>query len=158
MTFDIFKHTVLHLMDLLEIHGMQFLISAISCLSDKQEAPTPVHKPEDSSPVVPDSLPSAASISVPEENPEAPGSSTANLALLRLLQSAFNLVPPKTFPSEKIPPQRLYQALDRLNRYRGSENGLFSDYSNNFYRAQPYRHRDDRLLQALFDMLGDDQQ
>uniref|UniRef100_A0A8C2BMG2 Neuroendocrine convertase 1 n=1 Tax=Cyprinus carpio TaxID=7962 RepID=A0A8C2BMG2_CYPCA len=87
-----------------------------------------------------------------------PGSSTANLALLRLLQSAFNLVPPKTFPSEKIPPQRLYQALDRLNRYRGSENGLFSDYSNNFYRAQPYRHRDDRLLQALFDMLGDDQQ
>uniref|UniRef100_A0A8C2BML1 Neuroendocrine convertase 1 n=1 Tax=Cyprinus carpio TaxID=7962 RepID=A0A8C2BML1_CYPCA len=104
------------------------------------------------------SLPSAASISVPEENPEAPGSSTANLALLRLLQSAFNLVPPKTFPSEKIPPQRLYQALDRLNRYRGSENGLFSDYSNNFYRAQPYRHRDDRLLQALFDMLGDDQQ
>uniref|UniRef100_A0A8C2K1U0 Neuroendocrine convertase 1 n=1 Tax=Cyprinus carpio TaxID=7962 RepID=A0A8C2K1U0_CYPCA len=85
-------------------------------------------------------------------------SSTANLALLRLLQSAFNLVPPKTFPSEKIPPQRLYQALDRLNRYRGSENGLFSDYSNNFYRAQPYRHRDDRLLQALFDMLGDDQQ
>uniref|UniRef100_A0A8C2JXH7 Neuroendocrine convertase 1 n=1 Tax=Cyprinus carpio TaxID=7962 RepID=A0A8C2JXH7_CYPCA len=124
----------------------------------KQEAPTPVHKPEDSSPVVPESLPSAASISVPEENPEAPGSSTANLALLRLLQSAFNLVPPKTFPSEKIPPQRLYQALDRLNRYRGSENGLFSDYSNNFYRAQPYRHRDDRLLQALFDMLGDDQQ
>ncbi|XP_018918617.1 neuroendocrine convertase 1-like isoform X2 [Cyprinus carpio] len=123
-----------------------------------KEAPTPVHKPEDSSPVVPDSLPSAASISVPEENPEAPGSSTANLALLRLLQSAFNLVPPKTFPSEKIPPQRLYQALDRLNRYRGSENGLFSDYSNNFYRAQPYRHRDDRLLQALFDMLGDDQQ
>uniref|UniRef100_A0A8C2BM26 Neuroendocrine convertase 1 n=1 Tax=Cyprinus carpio TaxID=7962 RepID=A0A8C2BM26_CYPCA len=123
-----------------------------------EEAPTPVHKPEDSSPVVPDSLPSAASISVPEENPEAPGSSTANLALLRLLQSAFNLVPPKTFPSEKIPPQRLYQALDRLNRYRGSENGLFSDYSNNFYRAQPYRHRDDRLLQALFDMLGDDQQ
>uniref|UniRef100_A0A8C1HTX5 Neuroendocrine convertase 1 n=1 Tax=Cyprinus carpio carpio TaxID=630221 RepID=A0A8C1HTX5_CYPCA len=123
-----------------------------------KEAPTPVHKPEDSSPVVPESLPSAASISVPEENPEAPGSSTANLALLRLLQSAFNLVPPKTFPSEKIPPQRLYQALDRLNRYRGSENGLFSDYSNNFYRAQPYRHRDDRLLQALFDMLGDDQQ
>uniref|UniRef100_A0A8C1RGM1 Neuroendocrine convertase 1 n=1 Tax=Cyprinus carpio TaxID=7962 RepID=A0A8C1RGM1_CYPCA len=134
-----------------------------------KEAPTPVHNPEDSSPVVPDSLPSAASISVPEENPEAPASSTANLALLRLLQSAFNrqtpvvpphtlVVPPKTFPSEKIPPQKLYQALDRLNRYRGSENGLFSDYSNNFYRAQPYRHRDDRLLQALFDMLGDDQQ
>ncbi|XP_059398536.1 neuroendocrine convertase 1-like [Carassius carassius] len=134
-----------------------------------KEAPTPAQKPEVSSPVVPDSLPSAASISVPEENPEAPGSSTANLALLSLLQSAFNrqtpvvpphtlVVPPKTFQPEKIPPQKLYQALDRLNHYRGSENGLFGDYSDNFYRAQPYRHRDDRLLQALFDMLGDDQQ
>uniref|UniRef100_A0A672S4C0 Neuroendocrine convertase 1 n=1 Tax=Sinocyclocheilus grahami TaxID=75366 RepID=A0A672S4C0_SINGR len=134
-----------------------------------KEAPTPFYKLEVSSPVIPDSLPSAASISVPEENPKAPGSSTANLALLRLLQSAFNrqtpvvpphalAVPPKTFQPEKIPPQKLYQALDQLDRYRGSKNGLFSDYSDNFYRAQPYRHRDDRLLQALFDMLGDDQQ
>uniref|UniRef100_A0A8C1EI89 Neuroendocrine convertase 1 n=1 Tax=Cyprinus carpio carpio TaxID=630221 RepID=A0A8C1EI89_CYPCA len=119
-----------------------------------------------------DLLPSAASISVPEKNPEAPGSSTASLALLRLLQSAFNRqtpvvpqhalavppAPPKSFQPERIPPQKLYQALDQLNHYRGSENGLFSDYSDNFYRAQPYRHRDDRLLQALFDMLGDDQQ
>uniref|UniRef100_A0A8C1LGS2 Neuroendocrine convertase 1 n=1 Tax=Cyprinus carpio TaxID=7962 RepID=A0A8C1LGS2_CYPCA len=137
-----------------------------------KEAPTPAHKPEISSPVVPDLLPSAASISVPEKNPEAPGSSTASLALLRLLQSAFNRqtpavpqhalavppAPPKSFQPERIPPQKLYQALDQLNHYRGSENGLFSDYSDNFYRAQPYRHRDDRLLQALFDMLGDDQQ
>uniref|UniRef100_A0A8C2PT04 Neuroendocrine convertase 1 n=1 Tax=Cyprinus carpio TaxID=7962 RepID=A0A8C2PT04_CYPCA len=137
-----------------------------------KEAPTPAHKPEISSPVVPDLLPSAASISVPGKNPEAPGSSTASLALLRLLQSAFNRqtpvvpqhalavppAPPKSFQPERIPPQKLYQALDQLNHYRGSENGLFSDYSDNFYRAQPYRHRDDRLLQALFDMLGDDQQ
>uniref|UniRef100_A0A672M5W2 Neuroendocrine convertase 1 n=1 Tax=Sinocyclocheilus grahami TaxID=75366 RepID=A0A672M5W2_SINGR len=135
-----------------------------------KEAPTPAHKPEISSLVVPDSLPSAASISVPEKNAEAPGS--ANLALLRLLQSAFNRqtpvvpqhalavppAPPKTFQPERIPPQKLYQALDQLNRFSGSENGLFSDYSDNFYRAQPYRHRDDRLLQALFDMLGDDLQ
>uniref|UniRef100_A0A8C2GQU4 Neuroendocrine convertase 1 n=1 Tax=Cyprinus carpio TaxID=7962 RepID=A0A8C2GQU4_CYPCA len=98
-----------------------------------KEAPTPAHKPEISSPVVPDLLPSAASISVPGKNPES-------------------------FQPESIPPQKLYQALDQLNHYRGSENGLFSDYSDNFYRAQPYRHRDDRLLQALFDMLGDDQQ
>uniref|UniRef100_A0A8C1LJJ6 Neuroendocrine convertase 1 n=1 Tax=Cyprinus carpio TaxID=7962 RepID=A0A8C1LJJ6_CYPCA len=109
--------------------------------------------------LVPDLLPSAASISVPEKNPEAPGSSTASLALLRLLQSAFNRQTPAV-PQHalRIPPQKLYQALDQLNHYRGSENGLFSDYSDNFYRAQPYRHRDDRLLQALFDMLGDDQQ
>uniref|UniRef100_A0A8C1LKP5 Neuroendocrine convertase 1 n=1 Tax=Cyprinus carpio TaxID=7962 RepID=A0A8C1LKP5_CYPCA len=145
---------------------------SICYVSDQQEAPTPAHKPEISSPVVPDLLPSAASISVPEKNPEAPGSSTASLALLRLLQSAFNRqtpavpqhalavppAPPKSFQPERIPPQKLYQALDQLNHYRGSENGLFSDYSDNFYRAQPYRHRDDRLLQALFDMLGDDQQ
>ncbi|XP_067231638.1 neuroendocrine convertase 1 isoform X1 [Chanodichthys erythropterus] len=133
----------------------------------KQEPPTPAHKPEISSPVDSDSLPSAASISVPEENPAVvPGPSTTSLALLRLLQSAFNRqraavpphVPPKTFQRERIPPQKLYQALDQLNRYRGSENGLFSDYSDNFYKAQPYRHRDDRLLQALFDMIGDDQQ
>lgn len=138
--------------------------------SNQQEPPTPAHKPEISSPVDPDSLPSTASFSVPEENPAvAPGPSSANLALLRLLQSAFNrqmpavpphvlAAPPKTFQRERIPPQKLYQALDQLNRFRGSENGLFSDYSDNFYRAQPYRHRDDRLLQALFDMLGDDQQ
>ncbi|XP_039544170.1 neuroendocrine convertase 1 isoform X1 [Pimephales promelas] len=136
----------------------------------KQEPPTPPQKPEISSPVDPDSLPPTASFSVPEENPAvALGPSSANLALLRLLQSAFNrqmpvvppqvpAAPPKSFQRERIPPQKLYQALDQLNRYKGSENGLFRDYSDNFYRAQPYRHRDDRLLQALFDMLGDDQQ
>lgn len=137
-------------------------------LSDLQEISTPAHKPE--IPLASDSLPSSSSLHPPAENPsDDPGTLNANLALLRLLQSAFNrqspAIPPRMLAAspkvaqhERIPAQKLYQALDQLNRYRGSDNGLFSDYSDSFYRAQPYRHRDDRLLQALFDMLGDDQQ
>nr|XP_055037151.1 neuroendocrine convertase 1 [Misgurnus anguillicaudatus] len=136
-----------------------------------KDIPTPAHKPENPSRAADSgSLASNASPGIPAENLSAgPDPSDANLALLRLLQSAFNrqspAIPPNTLAAspkvmqqERIPPQKYYQALDQLNRYRGSENGLFSDYSDSFYRAQPYRHRDDRLLQALFDMLGDDQE
>lgn len=139
-------------------------------LSSLQEVPTPSQKPENPNPLASDYFPPIPSPNLPAENPsEGPGLSNANMALLRLLQSAFNrqspVIPPhmlaaspKVVQHERIPPQKLYQALDRLNRYRGSDSGLFSDYSDNFYKVQPYRHRDDRLLQALFDMLGDDQQ
>ncbi|MBN3298288.1 NEC1 convertase, partial [Amia calva] len=68
-------------------------------------------------------------------------------------------------PSDKqhlrIPYQNLYQALDQLNKYsqlKDSEDNLYSDYSDVFYNAKPYRHRDDRLLQAFFDMLNENSQ
>uniref|UniRef100_A0A673ZBD1 Neuroendocrine convertase 1 n=1 Tax=Salmo trutta TaxID=8032 RepID=A0A673ZBD1_SALTR len=92
-----------------------------------------------------------------------------SLALLRLLQSTFNRQTPAVLPQspEKasskgphIAPQKLYQALDRINQYQraGQDDSLYSDYSDGFYSAKPYRHRDDRLLQALFNMLSDDRQ
>lgn len=43
-----------------------------------------------------------------------------------------------------------------INKYRGNEDSVYSDYTDGFYSTKPYRHRDDRLLQALFEMLGDD--
>lgn len=108
-----------------------------------------------------------------------------SLALLRLLQSTFNRQTPAVLPQspEKasssrgeqhqgwphyipggegphIAPQKLYQALDRINQYQraGQDDSLYSDYSDGFYSSKPYRHRDDRLLQALFNMLSDDRQ
>uniref|UniRef100_A0A8C5I1Y3 Neuroendocrine convertase 1 n=1 Tax=Gouania willdenowi TaxID=441366 RepID=A0A8C5I1Y3_GOUWI len=50
---------------------------------------------------------------------------------------------------------KLYQALDMINKLQGSEDSVYSDYSDGFYSTGPYRHRDDRLLQALFKMLDD---
>uniref|UniRef100_A0A3B4VKW6 Neuroendocrine convertase 1 n=1 Tax=Seriola dumerili TaxID=41447 RepID=A0A3B4VKW6_SERDU len=83
-----------------------------------------------------------------------------SLALLRLLQTAFNRQTPalqsRSPPATRLPPQKLYQALDMINKYRGPEDSVYSDYSDGFYGTKPYRHRDDRLLQALFEMIDDD--
>lgn len=105
--------------------------------------------------------------------------SAASAALVRLLQTAFNRQTPASKPrplppaipvhkdeeeereksaSPKISHQNLYQALDRLNHYKGPEESLYSDYSDGFYSAKPYKHRDDRLLQAFFRMLSDERQ
>ncbi|XP_037831006.1 neuroendocrine convertase 1-like [Kryptolebias marmoratus] len=110
--------------------------------------------------------------------PQTPSDSlySPSLALLRLLQTAFNRqgtvsqqqhAAPRPssawrkqqlsqgiFPT-RFPAQKLYQALDLINKYRGPEDSLYSDYSDGFYNIKPYRHRDDRLLQALFEMLDD---
>ncbi|TFK15754.1 versican core protein [Platysternon megacephalum] len=87
-------------------------------------------------------------------------------AMLRLLQSAFsrhmaqNRAPKKT-SNEKlnIPYEHFYQALEKLNKpsqLKDSEDTLYSDYVDLFYNAKPYKHRDDRLLQALVDILNED--
>uniref|UniRef100_A0A8C5CXR3 Neuroendocrine convertase 1 n=1 Tax=Gadus morhua TaxID=8049 RepID=A0A8C5CXR3_GADMO len=121
----------------------------------------------------------------PQEAPDAPASAVAaqvqsessrdtassayspTLALLRLLQTAFNRQSPQqqrpdnvlpAAPATRLPPQQLYQALDRINKYQGREDSLYSDYSDRFYSSKPYRHRDDRLLQAMLDMISDDSQ
>ncbi|KAL2294807.1 hypothetical protein Nmel_008558 [Mimus melanotis] len=86
-------------------------------------------------------------------------------AMLHLLQSAFSRqldqkqLPKKT-ASEKlnIPYEHFYQALKKLNKpsqLRGSEESLYSDYVDLFYNAKPYKHRDDRLLQALVDIINE---
>ncbi|NXR76981.1 NEC1 convertase, partial [Pycnonotus jocosus] len=84
-------------------------------------------------------------------------------AMLHLLQSAFSRQMdqkqlPKKTASEKlnIPYEHFYQALKKLNKpsqLRGSEESLYSDYVDLFYNAKPYKHRDDRLLQALVDII-----
>ncbi|XP_036384685.1 neuroendocrine convertase 1 [Megalops cyprinoides] len=131
-----------------------------------EEAPTEAQKPLPKSQPATGSSPGGA---VEERAPSA--------ALMRLLQTAFNRQTPASksrpvrpqphpspsdqeeeSPSPQMPYQNLYQALDRLNRFKGPEESLYSDYSDGFYSAKPYRHRDDRLIQALFDMLSDDSQ
>lgn len=85
--------------------------------------------------------------------------------MLHLLQSAFNRQMaqkrlPKKTASEKlnIPYEHFYQALEKLNKpsqLRDSEESLYSDYVDLFYNAKPYKHRDDRLLQALVDIINE---
>ncbi|XP_010216035.1 PREDICTED: neuroendocrine convertase 1-like, partial [Tinamus guttatus] len=86
-------------------------------------------------------------------------------AMLHLLQSAFSRqmaqkrLPEKT-ANEKlnIPCEQFYQALEKLNRpfqLKDSEESLYSDYVDLFYNVKPYKHRDDRLLQALVDILNE---
>lgn len=59
---------------------------------------------------------------------------------------------------DRIPKKKLLEAMEWLKQDTVPENNLYNDYSDNFYRAQAYRHRDDRLMQALFDMLEGEQQ
>uniref|UniRef100_A0A8C8K8N4 Neuroendocrine convertase 1 n=1 Tax=Oncorhynchus tshawytscha TaxID=74940 RepID=A0A8C8K8N4_ONCTS len=126
-----------------------------------EELPTQaeVHPPQKTQPPPP---------ATPERKETRPSSFPPSLALLRLLQTAFNRQTPaalsqspaKASTGPHVAPQKLYQALDRINQYQqgGQDNSLYSDYSDGFYSTKPYRHRDDRLLQALFDMLSDDRQ
>lgn len=87
----------------------------------------------------------------------------ASEAMLRLLQSAFtkNRQSPMASSSSKlsIPYENFYRALEKLNRpsqLKDSEDNLYSDYVDVFYNTKPYKHRDDRLLQALVDILRDE--
>ncbi|XP_033020419.1 neuroendocrine convertase 1 isoform X1 [Lacerta agilis] len=86
-------------------------------------------------------------------------------AMLRLLQNAFrdqmggNRVPKKVLSeNSNIPYEHFYQALEKLNQasqLKDSEESLYSDYVDLFYNTKPYKHRDDRLLQALVDILNE---
>ncbi|EGV98395.1 Neuroendocrine convertase 1 [Cricetulus griseus] len=87
-------------------------------------------------------------------------------AVLWLLQSAFSKNPPskqspKKSPGAKlsIPYESFYEALEKLNKpsqLKDSEDSLYSDYVDVFYNTKPYKHRDDRLLQALVDILNEE--
>ncbi|XP_061583813.1 neuroendocrine convertase 1 [Cololabis saira] len=121
-----------------------------------------------------------ASPSNPEKEPKTASNSSlsSSVALLRLLQTAFNRQPPAlqqhqtlarssaalrkqqpgqslSLPDPRLPLQKLSQALDLINKHRSPEDNIYNDYSDGFYNAKPYRHRDDRLIQALFEMLDE---
>ncbi|GAB1298386.1 Neuroendocrine convertase 1 [Apodemus speciosus] len=91
---------------------------------------------------------------------------TPSKAMLWLLQSAFSKnalsqQSPKKSPSAKlsIPHESFYEALEKLNKHsqlEDSEDSLYSDYVDVFYNTKPYKHRDDRLLQALLDILNEE--
>uniref|UniRef100_A0A8C5AC80 Neuroendocrine convertase 1 n=1 Tax=Gadus morhua TaxID=8049 RepID=A0A8C5AC80_GADMO len=131
------------------------------------EEPTQAHPPQEA----PDAPASAVAAQVQSESSRDTASSaySPTLALLRLLQTAFNRQSPASQPhsqarkqqqqqQQQQRPDNLYQALDRINKYQGREDSLYSDYSDRFYSSKPYRHRDDRLLQAMLDMISDDSQ
>uniref|UniRef100_A0A8C4IQ24 Neuroendocrine convertase 1 n=1 Tax=Dicentrarchus labrax TaxID=13489 RepID=A0A8C4IQ24_DICLA len=117
-------------------------------MDDMMEEPTQAYPPPKTE---------TAQVSLPSK-PEKEHKKSSNspyspsLALLRLLQTAFNSISP---PATRLPPKMLYQALDMINKYRGTEDNVYSDYTDGFYSTKPYRHRDDRLLQALFEMIDD---
>lgn len=87
-------------------------------------------------------------------------------AMLRLLQNAFhaqlvgNNLPKKMLNENRdIPYEHFYQVLEKLNQgpeLRHSEESLYSDYVDLFYNSKSYKHRDDRLLQALIDILNEE--
>lgn len=85
---------------------------------------------------------------------------TPSKAMLRLLQSAFSKsAPSKQSPKiPSVPYESLYEALEKLNKpsqLEDSEDSLYSDYVDVFYKTKPYKHRDDRLLQALVNILNE---
>lgn len=146
-------------------------VSSVSLLNQE---PTQAHPPQKTETA------QASSPSNPEKEPKKPSNSPSpSLALLRLLQTAFNRQTPAlqqphaidrasttwgkqqpdrslSPPATRLPPQMLYQALDLINKYQSPEDSVYSDYRDGFYSTKPYRHRDDRLLQALFKMLDAD--
>lgn len=85
-------------------------------------------------------------------------------AMLQLLESAFskNSPPkqsPKKTPSTKLNIPYFYEALERLNKpsqLKEAEDSLYNNYLDGFYNTKPYKHRDDRLLQALMDILREE--
>uniref|UniRef100_A0A4W3K9N4 Neuroendocrine convertase 1 n=2 Tax=Callorhinchus milii TaxID=7868 RepID=A0A4W3K9N4_CALMI len=95
---------------------------------------------------------------------------TQEKAVLRLLQKTLdqqsnhnNLqqLLHSRVPYEKlnVSIQSLHSA-EKLNKYsqlKDLENSLYSEYNDQIYGTKPYKHRDDRLLQALLDMLEESQ-
>uniref|UniRef100_A0A8B9LPE3 Neuroendocrine convertase 1 n=1 Tax=Astyanax mexicanus TaxID=7994 RepID=A0A8B9LPE3_ASTMX len=121
-----------------------------------EEATAPSQKMVKSRPPAP----IAASSPAPEErHAAAQAASTPDADLIRLIQSVFG---PSSIAStgrasparERIPQQKPYETLV----HRNPESSLYNHYRDSFYRNRAYRHRDEQLLQALFDMLDGEQQ
>ncbi|KAK1345107.1 hypothetical protein QTO34_013814 [Cnephaeus nilssonii] len=57
------------------------------------------------------------------------------------------------------PLRKFYEALEKLNKpshLKDTEDSLYNDYVDVFYNTKSYKHRDDRLLQALVDILREE--
>ncbi|KAL7844134.1 hypothetical protein SRHO_G00226730 [Serrasalmus rhombeus] len=132
-----------------------------------EESSVPPKKMEKSQAPAPVAASSFAQAPAQEEKPRtAQAASTPDIALLHLLQSAFNRQSPAIYPHsvaslsqapplrDRIPQQKPYKAQERLS----PESSLYNDYRDSFYRDQADRHRDERLLQALFEILEGEQQ
>ncbi|XP_030048181.1 neuroendocrine convertase 1 [Microcaecilia unicolor] len=86
-------------------------------------------------------------------------------AILHVLQMAFSRHKPKNMVSKtsgeklEIPNELFYQAVEKLNKQsqvRNSEDNLYGDYTDLFSNSQSYKHRNDRLLQALQDIVKEE--
>ncbi|KAG8456361.1 hypothetical protein GDO86_002223 [Hymenochirus boettgeri] len=80
------------------------------------------------------------------------------LAMARLLKNAFD-AEGGSFVSEDLPKQDYLKALRAIMKQldeSNKENDLYNDYIEKFYHTRSYRHRDDRLLQALLDIINND--
>uniref|UniRef100_A0A8C5M5P8 Neuroendocrine convertase 1 n=1 Tax=Leptobrachium leishanense TaxID=445787 RepID=A0A8C5M5P8_9ANUR len=79
-------------------------------------------------------------------------------AMLRLLQKAFDGGELESTSEEApIPKDFYYYALDKLSKQansRDSDTNTYNDYLDRFYSDRSYRHRDDRLLQALLKIVN----
>uniref|UniRef100_A0A5S6K7E5 Neuroendocrine convertase 1 n=1 Tax=Xenopus tropicalis TaxID=8364 RepID=A0A5S6K7E5_XENTR len=80
-----------------------------------------------------------------------------SLAIAHLLKNAFDR-DGGSFPLEDkdIPKHSYLYALATISKQgegRDRENDLYNEYIDRFYHSRPYKHRDDRLLQALFNIL-----
>ncbi|XP_073480637.1 neuroendocrine convertase 1 isoform X1 [Aquarana catesbeiana] len=95
----------------------------------------------------------------PTEN-EEPEDPVKAKAMLHLLKNAFDREG-AAFAEEqaKIPKTHYYHALQKLYKQSGAKdkgNNLYNDYIDRFYNRRPYKHRDDRLLQALLNIVDKD--
>lgn len=95
----------------------------------------------------------------PTEN-EEPEDPVKAKAMLHLLKNAFDREG-AAFAEEqaKIPKTHYYHALQKLYKQSGAKDkgsNLYNDYIDRFYNRRPYKHRDDRLLQALLNIVDKD--
>nr|XP_033785085.1 neuroendocrine convertase 1 [Geotrypetes seraphini] len=87
-------------------------------------------------------------------------------AMLHLLQNVFGVQKPQKTVSKstlteklQIPYESFYQAMKKLNKQSqlpNSEDNMYGDYADQFYNSKSYKHRDDRLLQALQDIIREE--
>ncbi|MEE6458824.1 hypothetical protein FKM82_000441 [Ascaphus truei] len=76
-------------------------------------------------------------------------------AMIHLLKNAFSRNGAST-EKTNIPKHNFYYALDKLSKQsnaKDSENDMYNNYIDHFYNEKPYKHRDDRLLQSLLNIL-----
>ncbi|KAM4706408.1 neuroendocrine convertase 1 [Discoglossus pictus] len=77
-------------------------------------------------------------------------------AMLHLLKNAFDREGSLNAEDINIPKNHYYHALDKLSKQahvNDKDNNIYNDYIDQFYHAKPYKHRDDRLLQALLNIV-----